>query len=91
MKFNPNDENKKLKGIRGNWEEPIAYVNQKTILGGMKYMQSTGSTAAAGAALLAKQMDKKLNLAPPKPSTANRRASTSPNRAIVAKNAPVPK
>ena len=86
MKFNPNVKNYTL-GIQGNWEAPEAYVNQKTIVGGIIYEQGT----AAKAALVAKQMDKKLNLAPPKAPVAKRTASSSPNRAIVAKNAPVAK
>lgn len=38
MKFNPNVKNDKLKGVQGNWEEPKAFVNQKHIIGGMKYV-----------------------------------------------------
>ena len=86
MKFNPNVKNDKLKGIQGNWEEPKAYSNQKHIIGGMKYVQGAGTTAAAGT-VLAKQMQK-LTLAPKAAPVVARRASASPNRAIVAKNAP---
>jgi len=59
----------------------------------MKYVQGAGTTAAATKDL-AKQFDKKLTLAPkglaPKKAgvIAPRRASMSPNRANVAKNAP---
>jgi hypothetical protein len=63
MKFNPNVPNTQVKGVRGNWEEPQAYVSQKYVLGGMKYIQGAGAPAA-GAKDLASQFDKKLSLAP---------------------------
>jgi hypothetical protein len=52
----------------------------------MRYEQGAGTTAAGKD--LAKQFDKKLTLAPKTGPAPARRASTSPNRAIVAKNAP---
>ena len=52
----------------------------------MKYVQGAGTTVAAGT-VLAKQMQK-LTLAPKAAPVVARRASASPNRAIVAKNAP---
>ena len=54
----------------------------------MKYVQGAGATAA-GAKDLASQLDKKLTLAPKVVQRAPR-ASLSPNRAAVAKAAPVP-
>ena len=84
MKFNPNVENQTLKGVRGNWEEPKAYISQKHMIGGMKYVQGAGTTAAKD---LSNQLGK-LSLAPKAAPIAARKASASPNRAIVAKNAP---
>ena len=82
MKYNPNVQNTELKGVRGNWEEPVAYKSQKHVLGKLKYFQGSGNQAT-GAAVnkLASQFDKKLNINAPKQAAAPiRRASISPNR-----------
>jgi len=84
LRFDPNVENAQLKGIRGNWEEPTAYFNQKIVLGQVIYTQGQQAAAKAAANGLAKQFEKKMNLAPASKAPGMKSKATQ-NKAPIAK------